>query len=219
MSATTRNILIILLIAAPLAGAASADEPLPPGRDHQFEGREAERATRIQKEFQDAGRELAETHAEALRREELQAPLQKLSDAMKAEMIRIAPEQKNEIEHRYAVHREIVLMEKAVTQPTEQDRAKFSELVLQYNNLTESLDDLPKRAANAPALKEEREKFHKELLAVMTRINPKVPSLMEQQQKSISEYHEFSAELMSRHGAAAPAAQRDDATATPTPAR
>src|SRR5207253_4506804 len=59
-----------------LAGAA--DKPLPQGRDRRFEGKEAAHAERIQKDFQDAGRELAETHARALREKELQPPLERL---------------------------------------------------------------------------------------------------------------------------------------------
>lgn len=198
-----RSTLLLLSLAAAglLTVASHAREPVPAGRERQFHGDEAERATKIQKEFQDAGTELAETHAEAVRREELQKPLQELSDAMKAQMIRLAPEQKGEIERQYVVHREIVRLGK-IEHPTEADKEQFSATVLEYNNLTEALGDLPKRAAAAPEMRPAREKFQKQLLAVMVRINPKVPVLMKQQRKSITDYNELTTELIRQHGGA-----------------
>ena len=197
---TLPRILGGLALVAFAATALPAEEPdLSPGRDYEFEGDEAERAMAIQKQFQDAGTELAETHAEAVKHEELQKPLQELSDAMKAEMLRLAPERKAEIERRYEVHRTISRLGR-IEQPTDRDREEFEAAILEYSNLTEALDDLPKRAAKAPSMRRAREKFEAELLAVMTRINPRVPDLMKQQQTSVAEYNDLTIELMRRRG-------------------
>ncbi|MGH7821280.1 MAG: hypothetical protein ACREQ9_16065 [Candidatus Binatia bacterium] len=190
-------VLALLLSFAP----AAAEPDLPPGRDHEFRGDEEGRALTIQKEYQDAGRELAETHAEALRKPELQGPLQELSDALKAEMIRLAPEQKETIEKRYAVHAEMREIEK-IEQPTEFDKERYQALLLDFTNTTEALDDLPKRAANTPGVLVQREKFRKVLVEVMTKMNPKVPDLMEQQQHSFADYQDLHDDLLKKHGAA-----------------
>ena len=188
----------ILAILAISAGTARAKDPEPSGRDYQFEGKEESRAIEIQKGFQDAGKELAETHAEALRRDKLQGPLEDLRKAMEKAMLRLEPEKKEQVLRRYEIDREMDQLEE-IEKPTELDKEKYQALLLDFTNLTEGLGDLPKQAAKEPDVLEEREKFHKKLLAVMTEINPKVPDLMKQQQTSIGEYKELEQELLKKH--------------------
>lgn len=198
--------LLAALWIAITAPCMAGEKPLPPGREHSFKGKEEERARKIQREFQDAGRELAETHAEALRKPELTGPLESLRSAMEAEMLRLAPDQKEAILRRYVVHREMTQLEK-IEHPTVSQKERFKALLLDFTNLTEALGDLPDQAAQAPRVLEEREKFHKVLLAVMTKINPKVPELMQQQKKSIADYSELEQELLRKHTAPKPPAK------------
>ena len=198
------EILAWLLFAALVPGAtAAADKPPPAGRDHRFDGKEGERAERIQKEFQDAGRELAETHARALREPELQPALERLRQSMEKAMIRLEPQKKDQILRRYAVHREMIGIEK-IEAPSQLDKERYQSLLLDFTNLSEALGDLPKRAAEEADVKAERAKFHTALLGVMTRLDPKVPELMQQQKKSVAEYGDLESELLKKHGAVAP---------------
>ncbi|MGH7820762.1 MAG: hypothetical protein ACREQ9_13415 [Candidatus Binatia bacterium] len=197
--------------------AAKEPTPLPEGRERSFTKQEEERALTIQRQFQDAGRALAETHAAALRKPELERPLESLRRAMETEMIRRAPEKKDQILRRYAVHREMRVLEKN-EQPTALDKERYQALLLEFTNLSEGLGELPDEAAKAPALAKEREKFHKALVEVMTKIDPKTPEHMKQQQKSAADYTEFSQELMSKQTAPKPLAPEGAAAAAATPA-
>lgn len=202
-----------LFASAPFVAAAEKT-PLPEGRDRSFTKQEEERALTIQHEFQDAGRALAETHAEALRRPELQAPLEALRKAMEEEMIRRAPDKKAQILRRYAVHREMQELEK-IEHPTKQDKDRYQALLLEFTNLTETLGDLPDQAAKSPALTPAKEKFHRSLLEVMTKIDPKTPQRMQQQKKSVAEYDEFTEQLLKKATAPKPVAP-PAAAATPS---
>jgi hypothetical protein len=192
-----RSVIRALFLAAALAGRAAAEDPLPPGRDHHFEGDEEGRALSVQRSFQEAGTALAETHAEALRREKLQGPLEELRRAMEQAMIRLQPEKKGEILRRYEIHRQMNELEK-IEQPTVLHKEQYQALLLDFTNLSESLDDLPDRAAKEPDVLKEREKFHERLLAVMTEINPRVPELMKQQKTSVAQYQELEKDLLKK---------------------
>lgn len=205
----------VLVLAATVA---AADPPLPEGRERSFTKEEEERALTIQRQFQEAGLKVAETHAEALRRPELKDPLESLRKAMEKEMIRLAPEKKTEILRRYAAHREMQEIEK-IESPTPLDKERYQALLLEFTNLSEALGELPQEAAKSPALVHERETFHQALLAVMTKIEPKVPELMKQQQKSAADYDEFSQELLRKHLAPKPLAPGANADAAEAPAK
>src|SRR2546423_8245115 len=122
---------------------------------------------------------------------------------METAMIGLEPEKKRQVLRRYAVHREMIETEK-IDPPTAPDKERYQALLLEFTNLSEGLGDLPKRAAEEPDVKAERGKFHSALLAVMTRLDPKVPALMEQQQQSIAEYGDLESELLRKSGGAPP---------------
>jgi hypothetical protein len=213
-----RGVISALFLVA-LAGGAAAEDPLPSGRDYNFEGDEEGRALTVQRSFQEAGTALAETHAEALRRDKLQGPLEELRHAMEQAMIRISPEKKGEILRRYEIHRQMQTLEK-IAQPTAFDKEQYQALLLDFTNLTESLDDLPARAAKQPDVLKEREKFHEKLLEVMTEINPRVPELMKQQKTSIAQYNELEKDLLKKHlGPKPPAAPMQSRPAPPRPSQ
>ena len=182
------------------ASASVAAEPeLPPGRDREFGKGEDERAYGIQRAYQEAGREIGETHAEALRQPELREPIEEYRRVIQAEMIRLEPSKQEAIIRRHEVHEEMQELGKTEN-PTEEDKRRFQELGVEYSNLTETLDDLPKRVAKTPKVREASEKFRKEILAVMTKLNPKIPELMEQQREALSDYTELERELLMKHG-------------------
>lgn len=198
-----RLAVLALLLAAAAPAAAKEPTPLPEGREHTFSKEEEGRALTIQRQFQEAGRELAETHAEALRKPELKAPLESLRKAMEEEMIRRAPEKKGQILRRYAAYREMQEIEK-IQSPTPLDKERYQALQLEFTNLSEGLGELPDEAAKAPAVMKERERFHQKLLAVMTKIDPKTPELLKQQQKSAGDYSELTQDLLKKHLAPKP---------------
>ncbi|MEA2625585.1 MAG: hypothetical protein QOD06_1630 [Candidatus Binatota bacterium] len=209
----------MLLLLAFARRVPAAEPTPPPGRDYNFEGDEEGRALTVQRSFQEAGTALAETHAEALRRDKLQRPLEELRGAMEQAMIRIEPEKKGEILRRYEIHRQMKKLEK-IEKPSALDKEQYQALLLDFTNLSESLGDLPERAAKEPDVLKEREKFHTKLLQVMTEINPRVPELMKQQKTSIAQYNELEKDLLKKHvGPKPPAAAPAQSRAAPKPSQ